>query len=73
MIYDNASSNLFMFAMYLAPVSESGVRWGRPTKRAADLGYAPRFQAFILDSSSFRQTGVAWPHPKRLTQTVGRT
>jgi hypothetical protein len=40
--------------------------------RAADLGYAPRFQAFSVASNWFRQNGVISSHPKRLTRAVGR-
>ena len=38
--------------------------------RAADLGYAPRFQAFSVASNWFRQNGVISSHPKRLTRAV---
>lgn len=41
--------------------------------RAADLGYASRFQAFFVARSWFRQSGVISSHPKRLTRAVKQT
>ena len=42
----------------------------RPTQRAPDLGWAPRFSGFFLASAESRFDADSTPYPKRVTQTV---
>jgi hypothetical protein len=55
---------------------ESCVHRVKPTKRAADGGYAPRFQVVFVPQSWFRQNGVILSRPpvplRGITEAVGR-